>query len=216
MQDKLKDMPHSSVASAGTILLSLGFFPTEGTPKLLPVPVHAPPSMSTRNSRQPPLPSVSPSSVGGGNTGRDNQGFPKPNTPVLLETPSLSGTVIAEGEELLAQPEMKISTIPSPLGSPGWPDVQVERSDGVLGSNREGTQSEVGEDGDRSGLSENIGGVHLFRIKSYSSPVWCHVCGRLLLGVSVMTYGGKACLFIGHIYTSKIADPLYFCDFHDI
>ena len=48
--------------------------------------------------------------------------------------------------------------------------MRVERGDGVLRSNREDTPSEVGEDGDGSGLSEEMGGVHLFRITSYSSP----------------------------------------------
>lgn len=32
--------------------------------------------------------------------------------------------------------------------------------------------------------SKNAGKVHMFRVKSYSSPVWCDVCQRLLLGVS--------------------------------
>lgn len=29
------------------------------------------------------------------------------------------------------------------------------------------------------------GKVHLFRVKSYTAPVWCEVCQRLLLGVSL-------------------------------
>lgn len=27
------------------------------------------------------------------------------------------------------------------------------------------------------------GKVHLFRVKSYPAPVWCEICGGLLLGV---------------------------------
>lgn len=49
---------------------------------------------------------------------RGIQGFPKANTPGVLETPNLGSSAITEGAESLTRPEMKISIIPSPLDSP--------------------------------------------------------------------------------------------------
>ncbi len=43
---------------------------------------------------------------------------------------------------------------------------------------------EVVVDEEEEEAAEEEGMVHLFRVKSYSAPVWCEICQRLLLGVS--------------------------------
>lgn len=61
--------------------------------------------------------------------------------------------------------------------------------DGV-GDSGGGAKSVVVGGGSREGAVGGGGGgkVHLFRVKSYSVPVWCEVCQRLLFGVSLFSF----------------------------
>ena len=58
-------------------------------------------------------------------------------------------------------------------------DRDARAGDGPMAQDGVGVGDHVGGVG-----SEGTGEVHLFRIKSYASPVWCHVCEGFLLGVS--------------------------------
>ncbi|CAM9489729.1 unnamed protein product, partial [Sphacelaria rigidula] len=64
---------------------------------------------------------------------------------------------------------------------------------------------------DDDGVDEGGGRVHLFRVKSYTAPVWCEVCRRMLFGVRNQGFCCEACSMNVHARCQLRANFLHPC-----
>lgn len=237
----------SPPSSAGTILLSLGFTPTGGTPIIRPLP--ATPLVVGSSNRTPrhassESPAGSSKSNFGWGGGDNGMRTPRAETPAIPEGFSLgeaampgggggggagtSSSGAAERADTLSSTQRVVDA--QAASSALSRDGDVGGGEALDDAERDGgkgglllPEEAAGETPDeRRGVVEvdtgsgavlevngtqdqepGKGKVHLFRVKTYSAPVWCEICEGFLLGVGGGLERGGGSLVTRRMFFSR-------------
>ncbi|CAN0131113.1 unnamed protein product, partial [Ectocarpus sp. 4 AP-2014] len=221
----------SPPSSAGTILLSLGFTPTGGTPSIRSLP--ATPLVIGSSNRTPrhassKSPAGSSKSNFGWEGGDNGRRTPRAQTPAIPEGFSLGEAAMpgggggggtgssgaAERAHVLSSTQRVVDA--QAASSALSRDGDVGGGEALDDAERDGLllpEEAAGETPhERGGVAEvdtgsgavlelngtqdqepGKGKVHLFRVKTFSAPVWCEICEGFLLGMRNQGFCCEAC-----------------------
>lgn len=161
----------------------------------------------------PPATLAPAGATGAGRNRRTNQSILRPDRPASVSDEKQDPVVVAMGEagdKTSGNDERRRFDIG---GQNGSPLPEVDRVEGVWGGVVGGaaggglTAAAAGgvdvrgdevKEVDDDGVDEGGGRVHLFRVKSYTAPVWCEVCRRMLFGVREPRRSVIVCAFVIH------------------